>query len=100
VGTAITKDKTMLLLELDATTAQNSFGLLKDEQRVRLAAAYQAHDRFGLGAGYQHVVTGRDDHALSFGANWQALNWLKLQSAFIYSGTREVGAGISAEIRL
>ena len=100
VGTAYTKDKTMMMIEADATSTQSAFGLLRDEQRIRLAGAYQLNDQFGLGAGYQHVMEGRDDHAITLGANWQAFSWLKLQSGLIYSGTREIGGGLSAEVRL
>ena len=39
VGTAYTKDNIMMMIEADATSTQNAFGLLRDEQCVRLAGA-------------------------------------------------------------
>ena len=99
VGTGWIGGRNTLLMEVDATSSQNGFGLLRDEQRVRLAGGHKINDKLGVNGAYQHVMQGRDDHAVSVGANWQPWQWLKLNSSFVYAGSREKGVGLSAELR-
>ncbi|MFT5605113.1 MAG: hypothetical protein ACI9G5_002078 [Paracoccaceae bacterium] len=81
-------------LDWDVVPSQRRFGLLDDEQRIRLSSQYRLNHRWHLSAGVGFIIEGRDNDALSMGAGYHWESGAAINGAFIYSGPDEMGGAI------
>ncbi len=94
MGLAWQGDRTIAALDWDAVPSQRRFGLLDDEQRVRLSGQYRINDRWNVSAGGIAIIEGRDNDALSLGAGYHWPSGAAVNGALIYAGPDELGGSI------
>ncbi|MBB3046973.1 hypothetical protein FHR99_001209 [Litorivivens lipolytica] len=94
VGLAYTGDRSLGSLDWDIVPSQRRYGLLDDEQRVRLSGQYRLNRRWHLSAGVEAIIEGRDSDSLSLGAGYHWENGAAINMALIYADEREFGGSI------
>ncbi len=94
VGLAYTGDRSLASLDWDIVPSQRRFGLLDDEQRVRLSGQYRLNHRWHVSGGVEAIVEGRDNDSLSLGAGYHWDSGAAVNMALIYAGPREFGGSI------
>ncbi len=81
-------------LDWDVVPSQRRFGLLDDEQRVRLSGQYRLNRRWHLSGGLSFIMEGRDNDALSLGAGYHWESGAAVNGALVYAGPNELGGAI------
>ena len=81
-------------LDWDVVPSQRRFGLLDDEQRVRLNGQYRLNRRWHLSGGLGFIIEGRDNDALTLGAGYHWESGAAVNGALIYAGPNELGGAI------
>lgn len=94
MGIAWQGERTIAALDWDVVPSQRRFGLLDDEQRVRLSGQYRINNRWNVSAGGIAIVEGRDNDALSLGAGYHWPSGAAVNGALIYAGPDELGGSI------
>ncbi len=94
LGLGYKGDRSIGALEWDVVPSQRRFGLLDDEQRVRLSGQYQLSRRWHVSGGLTFIVEGRDNDALSLGAGYHWESGAAINAVAIYAGDNELGGAI------
>ena len=81
-------------LDWDVVPSQRRFGLLDDEQRVRLSGQYRLNRRWHLSGGLGFIIEGRDNDAVTLGAGYHWESGAAVNAALIYAGPNELGGAV------
>lgn len=87
-------DRLISALDWDVVPSQRRFGLLDDEQRVRISGQYRLNKRWHLSGGLGFIIEGRDNDALTLGAGYHWESGAAVNGALIYAGPNELGGAI------